>query len=130
MSIGQITTLLILALDQGQKTNAKNLNFVNKIYCKILRVVQSVEKNQPVYDSFDRSSSIKRRSTTLKSQASENNQLLFREDISEYVAQLQLHMALQARNLIPPLTEVCDSRQQLLQETQAQIEKLVSRQGI
>jgi len=66
----------------------------------------------------------------LKSQANENNQLLFREDISEYVAQLQLHMALQARNLIPPLTEVTDSRQQLLQETQAQIEKLVSRQGI
>ncbi|GAB4227927.1 MAG: hypothetical protein Kow0049_08540 [Stanieria sp.] len=66
----------------------------------------------------------------MKSQANENNQLLFREDISEYVAQLQLHMALQARNLIPPLTEVTDSRQQLLQETQAQIEKLVSRQRI
>ncbi|MBE9171179.1 hypothetical protein IQ238_27960 [Pleurocapsales cyanobacterium LEGE 06147] len=52
----------------------------------------------------------------------------FREDIGEYVAQLQLHMALQARNLVPPLTEVTDSRKQMLQETQAIIEKLVSRQ--
>ncbi len=53
---------------------------------------------------------------------------LFREDISEYVAQLQLHMALQARNLIPSLAQANDSREQLLQETQANIEKLVSRQ--
>lgn len=55
---------------------------------------------------------------------------LFREDISEYVAQLQLHMALQARNLVPNLTKAADSRERLLQETQAQIEKLVSRQRI
>lgn len=55
---------------------------------------------------------------------------LFREDISEYVAELQLHMALQARNLVPTLTKAADSRERLLQETQAQIEKLVSRQGI
>lgn len=55
---------------------------------------------------------------------------LFREDISEYVAQLQLHMALQARNLVPTLTKAADSRERLLQETQAQIEKLVSRQRI
>ena len=54
---------------------------------------------------------------------------LFREDISEYVAQLQLHMTLQARNLVPPLTEkISDPREQMLQETQAAIEKLVSRQ--
>ena len=53
---------------------------------------------------------------------------IFREDISEYVAQLQLHMALQARNLLPPLTQTNNSRQRLLQETQANIEKLVSRQ--
>ena len=53
---------------------------------------------------------------------------LLREDISEYVAQLQLHMALQARNLVPPLTEISDPREQMLQETQATIEKLVSRQ--
>lgn len=54
----------------------------------------------------------------------------FREDISEYVAQLQLHMALQARNLVPTLTKATDSREQLLQQTQATIEKLVSRQAI
>ncbi len=57
---------------------------------------------------------------------------LFREDISEYVAQLQLHMALQARNLVPTLTStnITDSRQQLLQETQAIAEKLASRQSL
>ncbi len=55
---------------------------------------------------------------------------LFREDISEYVAQLQLHMTLQARNLVPALTEeISDPREQMLQETQATIEKLVSRQS-
>lgn len=54
----------------------------------------------------------------------------FREDISEYVAQLQLHMALQARNLVPTLTKARDSREQLLEQTQATIEKLVSRQAI
>jgi len=54
----------------------------------------------------------------------------FREDIGEYVAQLQLHMTLQARNLVPPLTEVTDSRKQMLQETQTIIEKLVSRQTL
>lgn len=54
----------------------------------------------------------------------------FREDISEYVAQLQLHMTLHARNLIPTLTKATDSREQLLQQTQANIEKLVSRQAI
>ncbi|HEY9612359.1 hypothetical protein [Allocoleopsis sp.] len=58
------------------------------------------------------------------------NKDFFREDISEYVAQLQLHMALQARNLVPTLTQARDSREQLLQQTQANIEKLVSRQVI
>jgi acetyl-CoA carboxylase carboxyltransferase component len=58
-----------------------------------------------------------------------NNQETFREDISEYVAQLQLHMTLQARNLVPDLTDVNSSRHQLLQETQAMIEKLASRQS-
>ncbi|GFE67635.1 hypothetical protein [Chroococcus sp. FPU101] len=52
-----------------------------------------------------------------------------RENICEYVAELQLHMALQARNLVPSLAQMTDSRGQLLQETQAMIEKLVSRQG-
>lgn len=52
----------------------------------------------------------------------------FREDISEYVAHLQLHMALQARNLVPSITQASDSREQLLQKTQADFEKMVSRQ--
>lgn len=61
-----------------------------------------------------------------------NQSELSREDIGEYVAQLQLHMALQARNLVPTLTDgvVNDSRQQLLRETQAIAEKLVSRQSL
>jgi hypothetical protein len=54
-----------------------------------------------------------------------------REDISEYVAYLQLHMALQARNLVPTLNKtVGDSREQLLHQTQANFEKLVSRQAL
>ena len=56
---------------------------------------------------------------------------LVREDLQEYVAHLQLHMALQARNLVPNLTQtVVDSREQLLQQTQATFEKMVSRQTI
>ena len=58
-----------------------------------------------------------------------NNEIV-REDISEYVAQLQLHMALQARNLLPSLINASDSRENFLQETQATIEKLVSRQTL
>lgn len=56
---------------------------------------------------------------------------LVKEDICEYVAQLQLHMALQARNLVPSLNQNClaNSRQQMLQETQALVEKLASRQA-
>ena len=53
-----------------------------------------------------------------------------REDISEYVAQLQLHMALQARNLVPSLTNGTSSRHKMLQETQAIVEKLASRQSL
>lgn len=54
-----------------------------------------------------------------------------REDFSEYVAHLQLHMALQARNLVPTLTQtMVDSREQLLHQTQATFEKLVSRQAL
>lgn len=51
-----------------------------------------------------------------------------REDFSEYVAHLQLHMTLQARNLVPSLTQTADSRQELLHQTQASFEKVVSRQ--
>ncbi|GAB4289778.1 MAG: hypothetical protein Fur0025_24350 [Oscillatoriaceae cyanobacterium] len=52
-----------------------------------------------------------------------------RENISEYVAHLQLHMTLQARNLVPPLTQAADSREQLLHQTQALCEKEFSRQS-
>lgn len=53
------------------------------------------------------------------------------QDISEYVAHLQLHMSLQARNLVPTLQQQNsqeDSRQQLLHQTQAYFEKFASRQ--
>ena len=63
-------------------------------------------------------------------QANNQKQQQSREDIGDYVAQLQLHMALQARNLVPTLTDVNDSRQQMLQETQAIVEKWVSRQSV
>lgn len=53
-----------------------------------------------------------------------------REDFSEYVAHLQLHMTLQARNLVPSLQENIDntSREELLHQTQVNFEKLISRQ--
>ncbi|AKG21759.1 hypothetical protein [Calothrix sp. 336/3] len=54
-----------------------------------------------------------------------------RDDFSEYVAHLQMHMALQARNLVPPLKSTqTDSREQLLHQTQANFEKLVSRRVV
>ncbi len=68
--------------------------------------------------------------STLDLPATQSEHNSFREDISEYVAHLQLHMALQARNLVPTLTQVADSRELLLHQTQATIEKLVSRQTI
>jgi hypothetical protein len=37
-------------------------------------------------------------------------------------------MTLQARNLVPALKDTVDSREQLLHQTQANFEKLVSRQ--
>ena len=55
-----------------------------------------------------------------------------REHFSEYVAHLQLHMALQARNLVPTLKQTQqnseDSRKELLHQTQANFEKQISRQ--
>ena len=66
----------------------------------------------------------------MQSKATGQEQQPFCEDISEYAAQLQLHMALQARNLVPTLTEVQNSRQQMLQEAQAIVEKLASRQSL
>jgi hypothetical protein len=53
------------------------------------------------------------------------------EALSDYVAHLQLHMALQARNLVPSLgsdRQFSDSRTQLLQQTQVDFEKFASRQ--
>lgn len=57
---------------------------------------------------------------------------LFTEDVSEYVAQLQLHMALQARNLVPTLntTDTHNSRHQMLEQAQAIAEKLASRKSL
>jgi hypothetical protein len=53
------------------------------------------------------------------------------DDFSEYVAHLQLHMTLQARNLVPTLKQTLEgSREQLLHQTQANFEKLISRQGL
>lgn len=51
------------------------------------------------------------------------------EDMSDYVAHLQLHMSLQARNLVPSLNYTHDSREELLQQTQANFEKFISRQA-
>lgn len=49
-------------------------------------------------------------------------------DLSEYVAHLQLHMALQARNLVPNLSsDRQDSRSRMLSRTQADFERLASR---
>lgn len=52
-----------------------------------------------------------------------------REACSDYVAHLQLHMTLQARNLVPSLAQHSDRREHLLHQTQADLEKMISRQG-
>lgn len=52
-----------------------------------------------------------------------------REACSDYVAHLQLHMTLQAKNLVPSLNQNSDRRENLLHQTQADLEKMVSRQG-
>lgn len=74
-----------------------------------------------------------------------NDSTLMGQEISEYVAELQVHMTLHARNLVPPLQSTTishnrlkqntvkpnnDSREQLIRETQAQLEKLISRQRL
>lgn len=71
-----------------------------------------------------------RQENTLNSHLERTHNPLSREDFSEYVAHLQLHMTLQARNLVPTLQQVTDSRELLLQQTQANFEKLVSRQAV
>ncbi|MGF1600677.1 MAG: hypothetical protein ACFCU8_01440 [Thermosynechococcaceae cyanobacterium] len=52
------------------------------------------------------------------------------EELSDYVAHLQLHMTLQARNLVPTLTSAQNSREELLHQTQATFEKHVSRRSL
>ena len=52
------------------------------------------------------------------------------QDVSEYVADLHFHMTLHARNLVRSLNQVKDSREQMLQQTQAHFEKLISRQPL
>lgn len=83
-----------------------------------------------VTSTLDRTNYSQKEDKALIRQPASAQPEMFREDISEYVAQLQLHMTLQARNLVPTLTRATDSREQLLQETQAKIEKLVSRQKL
>ena len=68
------------------------------------------------------------RSNLLSLQNSSDTTIQTAEPMKDYVAELQLHMTLQARKLVPSLDNISDSRRQLLQETQAEIEKVVSRQ--
>ncbi|OKH17473.1 hypothetical protein [[Limnothrix rosea] IAM M-220] len=51
----------------------------------------------------------------------------FSEDMSSYVAELQLHMSLQAKDLTPTLEPANDSLHKLLHDTQINLEKLASR---
>lgn len=51
-----------------------------------------------------------------------------KDDVRDYVAHLQLHMSLQSRNLLPSMNQVKDSRNNLLYQTQATIEKYTSRE--
>lgn len=50
------------------------------------------------------------------------------EDVSDYVAHLQIHMSLQARNLLPQINQTQDNRSHFLYETQAMTEKFSSRE--
>lgn len=52
----------------------------------------------------------------------------FQEEIGNYVAELQVHMSLQSKQLVSSLEPTNDSLHQLLHETQANLEKLASRQ--
>ena len=51
-----------------------------------------------------------------------------KEDISDYVAHLQVHMSLQSRNLLPHINQVKDTSNDLLYQTQVNLEKLTSRE--
>ena len=60
--------------------------------------------------------------------SSSTHDQFMQEDMGDYVAHLQLHMSLQAKNLVPNFSATPDGRQTLLEETQATVEKQVSRQ--
>lgn len=49
-------------------------------------------------------------------------------ELGGYVAHLQLHMALQARHLLPNTLDTTNHCHRLLYQTQAEYEKFVSRQ--
>jgi len=49
--------------------------------------------------------------------------------MGDYVADLQLHMTLHARKLVPNLSAAVDTRDRLLRDTQAASEKYISRQS-
>ena len=66
----------------------------------------------------------------MNTQTKEYPSCSLRQDVSEYVADLQLHMTLHARNLVPSLNQVKNGREEMLQETQAHFEKLISRQTL
>ncbi|MGY6530134.1 MAG: hypothetical protein ACXITR_09410 [Cyanobacterium sp.] len=51
-----------------------------------------------------------------------------KEDVSDYVAHLQLHMSLQSRNLLPSMNKTKDSNHNFVYESQATIEKFTSRE--
>ncbi len=51
-----------------------------------------------------------------------------KEDVRDYVAHLQIHMSLQARNLLPEINQTQDNRSNLLYQTQAMTEKFTSRE--
>lgn len=48
--------------------------------------------------------------------------------IGHYVTELQLHMSLQAKNLVPSFPPTSEGVRQLLHESQTNLEKLASRQ--
>lgn len=50
------------------------------------------------------------------------------EDVSDYVAHLQLHMSLQSRNLLPSMNKTKDQNHNFVYESQATIEKFTSRE--
>ncbi len=63
----------------------------------------------------------------MNSDMQSTSQPKLREDFSDYVAHLQVHMSLQSRKLTRPFVYGGDSCDQLLQESQATLEKQASR---